>query len=73
MMPQNAQATLSLRAAGVFPAEGRGMANAAEALFTSHAIAGGTIRSGLAANMARRRFNAAPVARPENFQCPCAC
>ena len=72
MKPQNAQATLSSRAAGVFSAEGRGMASAADALSTDNAIAGGTIRTSVAANMARRRF-AAPAARPENFQCPCAC
>src|SRR4051812_24835788 len=55
MTPQNAQATLSLRAAGVFPAEGRGMASAADALSTNHAIASGSIRTGMAATMARRR------------------
>src|SRR5678809_1063681 len=45
MMPQNAQATLSLRAAGALSAEGRGMASAADALFTNNAT------------MARRRFS----------------
>jgi len=46
MMPQNAFCPLIVEPAGVFPAPGRGMANAAEAYFKNPALTGGSPHSG---------------------------